>query len=111
MVHSPRMPTVTVSRSDLWPVGTTVGIYAGGAHNPGGAPLGAAITTGTVDAAGALSVTNAGLLSLTRYTAAAQIGSEWRYCRVRSTLDVTDKGTATGTVDTTSGSTTLANVT
>lgn len=103
------MPTAAISRSDLWPVGTVVGIYPAGAHNPGAAPTAAAIATGTVDAAGALSVTNAGILSGTSYLAYASVGGEHRYARVRSTLDTHDRGVFTATGDTTSGSATVSN--
>lgn len=104
------MATVTIARSDLWPVGTTVGIYAADAQSPeGGAPNGAAIASAAVDAAGLLTVTNGSLLSLTRYVAAASVGGTWRYARCRSTLDVTDLGRATGTA-TLNGTTALTSV-
>jgi hypothetical protein len=103
------MATATINRSDLWPVGTSVGIYPAGAHNPGGSPGAAAIASGVVDAAGALSVTDAGILSGTQYVAAASVGGEWRYAKLRSTLDTFDKGVFTATGDTTSGSATVAN--
>lgn len=104
------MATVTIARSDLWPVGTTVGIYAADAQSPeGGAPNGAAIASAAVDAAGLLTVTNGSLLSLTRYVAAASVGGTWRYARCRSTLDITDGGTAVGTA-TLNSTTTLASV-
>lgn len=105
------MPTITLARSDLFPVGQSVGIYADGAQNmEGGAPNGAAIASATVDAAGLLTVTNAAILSLTRYVAAASVGGTWRYARCRSTLDVTDLGRATGTATLTSGSPAITSV-
>lgn len=105
------MPTVTLSRSDLFPIGTTVGIYPAAAQGAdGSAPRAAAIATGVVDAAGALSVTDAGILSYTAYIAAASVGGSWNYARLRSTLDVTDTGKGIGTGDTAIGSAALANV-
>jgi hypothetical protein len=107
------MPTVSISRSDLFPVGQSVGIYPSGAQRqgqtPAGPPTAAAIASGTVDAAGNLSVTNAGILSYTPYVAAAQVNGEWRYARLRSTLDTFDGGVATFTADTASGAATLLN--
>jgi hypothetical protein len=103
------MATVTVARSDLWPIGTTVSIYPAGARNAG-APAAAAIASAAVDAAGLLTVTSGSILSLTPYVAAAQVGGEWRYAIVRSTADVYDRGVAVGTGDLTSGLTTLTNV-
>jgi hypothetical protein len=62
------------------------------------------IASAAVDAAGLLTVTNAGILSYTDYVAYAQVSGEHRYARCRSTLDVTDTGTGTGTGTTTNGS-------
>lgn len=86
------MPTVTIARSDIFPVGTSVGIHPAGSQRPGVAPAGgpptsAAIASGTVDAAGNLSVTNAGILSYTPYVAYALVNGEHRYARLRSTAD------------------------
>lgn len=84
------MATITLRRSDLFPVGTTVSIYPRGAGNGTGtlnAPRAAAIASADVDAAGLLTVTDAGILSYTDYVAGAQVSGEWRYSRVRSTLD------------------------
>jgi hypothetical protein len=83
------MPTVTLSRSDLFPVGTSVGIYPGNSRpqNADGPPTSSVIASGTVDAAGNLSVTNAGILSYTTYVAYAQVNGEHRYARLRSTVD------------------------
>lgn len=103
------MATITVARSDLWPVGTSVGIYAAGAQNDNRAPNGAAIASASVDSAGLLTVTSGSLLSLTSYVAAASVGGVWRYARCRSTLDTFDRGTAVGTV-TTNGTTALSSV-
>jgi hypothetical protein len=108
------MPTVSISRSDLYPVGTTVGIYPAGAQRvgqtPSGPPTAAVIATGVVDAAGNLSVTNAGILSYTQYVAYALVNGEHRYARLRSTLDTYDYGVATFTADTSSGANTLLSV-
>jgi hypothetical protein len=102
------MATITLARSDLFPVGTLVGIYPDGSMPPGtqasSAPGAAAVATGTVAADGTLTVTNASVAS------AASVSSVWNYCRVRSTLDVFDYGRAVGTGDTVSGSAALANV-
>lgn len=81
------MASVSLARSDLFPVGTVVGIYPAGSAKDGGPPAAAVIATGTVDAAGALSVTNAGILSYTDYVAYALVGGQHRYLRARSTLD------------------------
>jgi hypothetical protein len=101
------VPTVTL-RSDAFPVGTTVGIYPPGSQragvDPPQAPNAAAIASAAVDAAGLLTVTNAGILQGVDYVAGAQVNSVWRYVRVRSTLDVTDAGTAAGTGTTTATS-------
>lgn len=102
------MATVLVNRSDLWPVGTSVGIYPAGSQTDG-APGAPAIASATVAADGSLTVTNAGILSLTAYVAAAQVSGTWRYARVRSTLDTHDAGTFSATGDTTNGSATVAN--
>lgn len=104
------MATVTLARSDVFPVGTTVGIYPGNSINPGLAPGSALIASAAVDAAGLLTVTNAGILSLTPYIAAAQVNGTWQSLRVRSTLDVFDYGRATGTATTTNASAALTSV-
>jgi hypothetical protein len=108
------MATITLARSDLFPPTTTVGIYPAGSLPPGNqspsAPGGAVIASAAVAADGTLTVTDANILSYTRYQAAAQVGGAWRYCRCRSILDAFDYGRAVGTGDTTSGSAALANV-
>src|SRR5687768_5903004 len=103
------MATVTLRRSDIFPVGTTVGIYPARAQRFGQAPTAAVVASAAVDAAGLLTVTDAGILSYTGYVAYALVGSEHRYARLRSTLDVHDAGTAVGTCDTTDTSVALAN--
>jgi hypothetical protein len=60
----------------------------------GAAPIGStAIASASVDAAGLLTVTNAGILQGVDYVAYALVAGEHRYVRCRSTLDV--GGTAT----------------
>lgn len=96
------MATVTLARSDLFPVGTTVGIYDAAQPPDGGPPHGSALATGVVDAAGLLTVSAAAILSLRTLLAYALVGSTHTYARVRSTLDVFDTGGGTGTGDTAS---------
>jgi hypothetical protein len=55
------MPSVTISRPDVFPNGTVVGIYPPGSKQSGQIPTAAAITTGTVTAE-TVTVTNAGIL-------------------------------------------------
>jgi hypothetical protein len=102
------MATVTLARSDAFPVGTTVGIYPAGAQRQGSStpqpPTASVIASAAVDAAGLLTVTNAGILQGVDYVAAAQVGGVWTYVRARSTLDVADRGSASGTGTTTNGS-------
>jgi hypothetical protein len=74
------------------------------------APGAAAIASAAVAANGTLTVTDAGILSYTRYVAASNVGGTWVYARCRSTLDAFDYGRALGTGDTVSGSPALANV-
>lgn len=103
------MPTVTLAPHKHYPVGTTVGIYPPGSANPGAPPTAPAIASAATDAAGLLTVTNAGILQGVTYVAYAAVNGEHRYISVRSTLDVTDRGTAVGTL-TTNGTTALASV-
>jgi hypothetical protein len=81
------MATVTLRRSDLFPVAQSVGIYPAAAKRSGQAPTSAVIASAAVDAAGLLTVTNAGILSYTDYVAYASVGGEHRYATLRSTLD------------------------
>lgn len=104
------MATLTLSRSDLFPPGTTVSIRAAGSKRDGQAPCGAEVASGTVDAAGALSVTSGSVLSLTSYVCYALVGAEHRYAMARSTLDLFDVGGAVGTGDTANAANTLLNV-
>lgn len=106
------MPSVVVSRSDLFPPGTTVGIYPAGSQPPTGVgpPGAAAIASAAVAAGGTLTVTNAGILQGVTYVAYAQVGGVDRYVQVRSSLDISGLASTVGTGDTTSGSTALANV-
>lgn len=88
LLHYARMATVSISRSDLFPVGQSVGIYPRPSRRNEAPPTSAAVASGTVDAAGNLSVTNAGILSYTAYVAYALVNGEHRYAQLRSTLDV-----------------------
>lgn len=100
------MSRITLARSDLFPVGTVVSVFAGNCTPPdGGAPAGTAITTGTVDAAGLLSIDHASILPYTSYTLHASVGGQHRWVRARSHLDVFDSGGGTGTGDTASNTT------
>lgn len=103
------MATVLLRRSDMFPVGTTVGVYDRKAEKWGGPPTATVIASAAVDAAGLLTVTDAAVLPYTDYVAYALVNSEHRYARVRSTLDQHDYGTAVGTGDTTTGSATVLN--
>jgi glycerophosphoryl diester phosphodiesterase len=98
--------TVTINRADLFPAGTTVGIYPGQARNPGNPPTAAAIATGTTDSStGSLTVTNAALTTGVAYVAYALVNGVHTYVRARSTLDVfTGGGKAAGTATVVSGS-------
>lgn len=103
------MATVTLSRSDLFPVGQSVGIYPGASRCAGGPPTAAVIQSGTVDAAGALSVADAGILAGAGYVAYALVNGEHRYVQLRSTVDKFDDGGAIGTGDTSTGTLTILN--
>ena len=70
------MASITVNPSQSFPEGTVVGVYARAAKNPGGAPVGAQVTSATVTA-GALAFT--GLVLNTLYTAYALVSSQHRY--------------------------------
>ena len=102
--------TLTCSRSDLFPPTTVVDVLPFGG-DVGGTPKGTVLAQGTVDAAGALSITDSDIVSGKRYVLYASVGGQHRFAHARSTLDLHDGGTATGTGDTTSGDATLANVT
>lgn len=110
MVHASHMATATIARSDLWPVGTSVGIYPAASKVPGQPPGSPAIASASVDAAGLLTITNAGVLAGTRYVCYAAINGDHRYAFVMSTADTFDRGLAVGTGDTATGSANLANV-
>lgn len=70
------MASVTLNPSQLFPEGTSVGVYPRAAKRPGGAPSGAAITSATVTS-GQLAFT--GLVLNTAYTAYANVASQDRY--------------------------------
>jgi hypothetical protein len=96
------MATVTLRRTDLWPVGTTVGIYPGGSvpADVTTHPTQLSLATAVIDAAGLLTVTDAAILSYTDYVAAAaDAAGTWHYARCRSTLDIQERGIVTGTLD------------
>src|SRR4051794_6736303 len=85
------MANITVNRSDLFPVGTSVGLYprsSSRAHerNPDGSavgpPWGTATETATVAAGGSLTFTTAA--ANTGYIAYAQVGGQHRELRVSS---------------------------
>jgi hypothetical protein len=80
------MATITVlKRNDLFPVGTSCGIWPAAAPKEDAPPAGpAAIASATVDAAGILTVTNAGIVDQTPYVAYALVGGQHRYLRVRT---------------------------
>lgn len=103
------MATLTCSRSDVFPPTATVTVHPLGAKRDGQAPCGAAVASGTVDAAGALSITDSDIVSGTTFELYSLVGTEHRYLRARSTLDIFDTGSAVGTGDTNS-TTALANV-
>lgn len=107
------MPTVTVNRADVFPVGQSVGVYPPNSvpADGSGAPGSAAIVSATVDGAGQFSATNAGIESGKTYILAASVGGEWRYLRARSTLDSHDAGTAVGTGNTSNGTDTILSAT
>lgn len=104
------MATLTINRSDLFPVGTTVSVRPFGARRDGQGPSGAELATGTVSADGSLSITDSDIVSGTRFTLYAQVGNEHRYADARSTLDVHDGGTFVATADTATDSPVLINM-
>lgn len=110
MVHASGVATATIARSDLWPVGTSVSIFPAASKVPGQPPGSPAIASASVDAAGLLTITNAGVLAGTRYVCYAAINGDHRYAFVMSTADTFDRGVAVGTGDTGIGSPNLANV-
>jgi hypothetical protein len=81
------MATVTLRRSDLFPVGTTVALYPATAQRAGAPPTAAPVASASaaVDADGLLTITHANVLGYTPYVAYAAVGGEHRYARVRST--------------------------
>lgn len=103
------MATITCSRSDLFPVGSTVTVHPNGElKTDGGAPSGASVASGTVGADGALSITDSDIVSGTAFILYA--AATGKMCKARSTLDIQDLGGATGDGDTTNGSVTVTNV-
>lgn len=103
------MPTITFSRADIFGPSTSVAVYPAAAARDGAPPIGSSIASASTDSAGAFTITNAGILQGVPYAAYALINGEHRYLRVRSTLDVTDRGVAVGTA-TLNGTTALTSV-
>jgi hypothetical protein len=101
------MATFLLRRSDLFPVGTSVGAYpnATPAADHDGAPPGAPFESATVDAAGLATFTT--LAVDTPYVFAANVGG-WRKIRGRVGTPL-DSGRTVGTGDTTNGAATVAN--
>lgn len=96
------MATVTLNRSDLFPVGTTVGLYPANSKCSGQPPTSAQIASASanVDAAGLLTITHANVESYKSYVAYAAVNGEHRYATVRSTADAhgsTVRGKRVGT--------------
>lgn len=81
------MATLTCSRSDLFPPGTAVTVHPALSKRDGQAPTAASIASGTVDSAGALSITDSDIVGYTGFVLYALVGSEHRYAFARSTLD------------------------
>lgn len=103
------MATLTCSRSDLFPVSSTVTVHPDGdLKTDGGAPSNAAVASGTVSADGSLSITDSDIVSGTAFI--LYCASTGKMCRARSTLDIQDIGGARGTGDVTSGSTSVTNL-
>lgn len=102
------MATLTCSRSDLFPVGSTVTVHPDGLLRTDGPPSGAAIASGTVGADGALSITDSDIVSYTQFVLYS--ATTGKMCKARSTLDIQDVGGARGDGDTTNNSTAVANV-
>lgn len=72
------MADLVVSRADLWPVGTVVGLYPGRQR----ASLGAPITTDTVASDGTLTVAEGDMSADTAYTLAATVSGELRQLQI-----------------------------
>jgi hypothetical protein len=86
------MASVSLRRSDLFPVGTVVKIYPATAKQAGGPPTAQQVASGTVDAAGLLAITSGSIGSYKSYVAYAKVGTEHRYAMLRSTLDAQTSG-------------------
>src|SRR5438552_13145061 len=78
------MSTLVVSRSDLYPVGTSVAAYQARGRQHEKRPAGAAIETHTVDAEGNLTFT--ALPERVQHQLWAEVGGEHRYLRVEAPL-------------------------
>lgn len=104
------MANLVLSRSDLFPVGTSVGAYPAGAAPPShdGPPAGAALESQTVASNGTATFTT--LSNDTAYVFAATVGGASRKVQARLSDSVAARGRAVGTANTTNGSAALASV-
>jgi hypothetical protein len=75
--------TIRVTRPDLFPAGSQVGIYPAGMPHDGAEPASAPIASGTVDSGATLSVTSQSL-SVSLYTAHAVVDGVHRYLEVQA---------------------------
>lgn len=102
------MANYVLKRSDLFPVGTTVGAYPNATPAAGydGAPPGAATESQVVDAAGTATFTT--LTTDVPYVFAANVSGTWRKVRGRAGTPL-DTGRTVGTGDITNGAATVAN--
>lgn len=74
------MATITVKRSDRFPVGTTVGAYPALARHFGTPPSGAAVESHEVPTSGTLSFTT--LAEGSKYVLYGLVGGEHRYVAI-----------------------------
>ena len=104
------MANYVLDRSDVFPVGTTVGAYAVPAPGSNiGAPGGAAVESQAVASNGRATFTT--LSSDRTYIFAASVNGEWRHVQARISSSQADRGVATGTATTSSGSATVTSAT
>jgi len=101
------MPNFVLNRSDLFPVGTTVGAYLNATPAAGhdGAPPGTAVESQAIGAGGTATFTT--LAADTPYVFAANVSGTWRKVRARIGDSIAARGIATGIGSTTSGSKTV----
>jgi hypothetical protein len=102
------MANYVLKRSDLFPVGTTVGAYPNATPAAGhdGAPPGTATESQVVDAAGTATFTT--LTTDTPYVFSANVAGAWPKVRGRVGTPL-DSGRTVGTGDITNGAATVAN--